>query len=126
MKYNCALLTALFLLLLISNVSNAALSFNQTGTSVSGFDFSKIFNGLSLPATDFTKNTQQINKDISNLPLQKYKTDTTQFFSSFGQNTLLRGIYSFFITIIKFIAGIIIWILEFILAIIRRGLSVIS
>lgn len=121
------LIIAIFFLLSSASTSNAALSLDQSTMTIPNLDFSKIFNGLSLPGgIDFTKNTKQINQDVSNLPLQKYKTDITQFVSGLGLNNLLRDTYSFFIGIIKFIGGIVIWILEFILVIIRRGLSFIS
>ncbi len=125
LKLKQHLIIAIILLFSVSNTSNARISLDQGNLSVpSFFDFNKIFSGLSLPGIDFTKNTQQIHQDVSNLPFQNYKTDITQFI--FGQNNLLRGIYSFFIGIVKFIGGIVIWILEFILALIRRGLSFIS
>lgn len=120
------LIAAAFLLLSAVSKSNASISLNQSSTIIPNFDFSRVFNGLSLPGTDFTKNTKQIRRDVSNLPLQKYKTDITQFVSGLGLNNLFKDIYSFFITIIKFIGGIVVWILEFILVIVRRGLSFLS
>ena len=121
------LIVGVVLLLSVASASNAALSLDKSTMTIPNFDFSKIFNGLSLPGEiDFTKNTQQINQDVSNLPLQKYKTAIEKFISGLGQNNFVRDVYSFFIRIIKFIGDIVIWILEFILVLIRRALSFIS
>ncbi|GEM_PF-6295607 len=117
------LIIAVFLLLSAASVSNAALSSDQGSVTIPNFDLNKIFSGLSLPQIDFPKNTQQIHRDVSNLPFQNYKTDINQFINGFGQNNLIKDIYSFFIGIVKLIAGIVIWVLEFVLVIVRRGLS---
>lgn len=120
------LIASIFLFLLISPKSNAGISLEQNTMTVPNFDFNKIFNGLSLPKIDFSQNTRQINQDVSNLPFEKYKTDFIYFISSFGLNNFFRDIFSFFIGVVKLLAGIVVWILQFIIQLIQRGLSFIS